>query len=627
MAKKTSFKKMMASATALAVSGVMLIGTTYAWFTSGVTTSNNEIATGNLHIGVEYSKDMEKWETLKSDTNVFEKDAKWEPGRTEVVYLRMTNEGSLALKYSLGINIVDKTIGKTAEDKDIDLANYIKYGVDDTVTEAYGTGAAGRKAAREAVKNSATWLATDYLKESKLVKEEESETVALVVYMPEEIGNEANYGVGKKQPKINLGLTVMAGQLPEESDAFGDDYDENAEWFRISNTFDKQEDVEAMFASHPDVPNSNIKVQNGVGVIEKEGAWFSLPVHLDNYIYTVEFDVAVSEGSVKFDAGYTAIWQSRVIELKEDAHVTYTFYKADGKTGLANSIQYVNGGATVKYSVLDSRSATQLYWDIYNLNGKATIDNFTVIAEKAPDFYTTSPEGLKDAIASAKAGDVIGLAGDIDVGKTTTYVPSGVTIDGYGNVIKSTKHTDGSAVFMLSDVSDVTIKNITIGGEDFAGVLIYGDAAENIMVENVTFNDNAGVYIEAGVKNITVKNCTFNGTSALQVDDDTSKPMTGIRLENNVFKGESTWLAFYFCEINWTEFYSRLIVKGNTFDLAFDKAVRLNADGYVYPESDEKLSDAQKEAAKAHAERAKAARDARDAFDATELKANNKFAD
>lgn len=44
--------------------------------------------------------------------------------------------------------------------------------------------------------------------------------IALVVYMPWNVGNDANYGVGKTQPEITLGVTLVATQDTVESDSF-----------------------------------------------------------------------------------------------------------------------------------------------------------------------------------------------------------------------------------------------------------------------------------------------------------------------------------------------------------------------------------------------------------------------
>lgn len=84
---------------------VLLIGTTFAWFTDSVSTGVNKIQAGNLKIAVQYTLDGENWHDLAGATDLFQKGL-WEPGHTEVVALRFKNEGNLALKYNINMNVV-----------------------------------------------------------------------------------------------------------------------------------------------------------------------------------------------------------------------------------------------------------------------------------------------------------------------------------------------------------------------------------------------------------------------------------------------------------------------------------------------------------------------------------------
>ncbi len=202
----------------------MLVGSTFAWFTDSVTSGKNQIVAGNLDVELEYSIDGTNWTTVDENTNMFKEDALWEPGYTEVVYLKVHNAGSLALKYQFGINVADKVIGKTADNKDIDLSDFIKFGV----VEADAI-FADRTAARNAVKDTAGLISAGYSSgEGHLAKGSTSNMLALVVYMPEEVGNDANYGIGKTQPEIYMGINLVATQDTVESDSFDNQYDKYA---------------------------------------------------------------------------------------------------------------------------------------------------------------------------------------------------------------------------------------------------------------------------------------------------------------------------------------------------------------------------------------------------------------
>ena len=100
---KSTKRVLISSALAILMCAAMLIGTTFAWFTDTASTAVNKIQAGNLDVELEYSKDFIEWKKVNDTTKVFEDSTLWEPGRTEVVYLRVKNAGTLALKYTLGI--------------------------------------------------------------------------------------------------------------------------------------------------------------------------------------------------------------------------------------------------------------------------------------------------------------------------------------------------------------------------------------------------------------------------------------------------------------------------------------------------------------------------------------------
>ena len=230
MTKKHSTKKaLLASALSLLLCVSMLVGTTFAWFTDSVTSANNIIMSGNLDVALEYSIDMVNWTAVDANTNVFDDEALWEPGYTEVVYLRVSNLGSLAMKYKLSVNVASETEGKTRDDNTpFKLSDYIEYGIIKNVTAAYGTD--DRMTARADI-GTASKLNVAYSEEFHLVGKTatatDTDVYALVVYMPESVGNEANHN-GTDIPVINLGLSVLATQDTVEEDSFNDQYDKDA---------------------------------------------------------------------------------------------------------------------------------------------------------------------------------------------------------------------------------------------------------------------------------------------------------------------------------------------------------------------------------------------------------------
>ena len=232
--KKTTKRALLSSILSLLLCCSMLIGTTFAWFTDEVKSANNIITAGNLDVELEYyNVDAKKWEKVTSTTNVFEKNTLWEPGHTEVVYLKISNLGTLAFDYKLGVNIVSEVKSINVEGDELKLSNYIMMGVVESTDENfYETRQDARKALDAnkvvAINKGYSKTSTLYSTSDPASKTPTEEYVALVVYMPETIGNEANYKTGAEMPTIQLGINLLATQETYENDSFNNQYDANA---------------------------------------------------------------------------------------------------------------------------------------------------------------------------------------------------------------------------------------------------------------------------------------------------------------------------------------------------------------------------------------------------------------
>ena len=202
----------------------MLVGITFAWFTDGVSSGTNMIAAGSLDIELDYLAADGTWKPVDENTEVLDKDALWEPGHTEVAYLRITNAGSLALKYALGIGILGEIGSTNTAGEAFKLSDYIEFGVVESESEiTYAERADARNALTET-----KLIREGYSSEYSMKNKGDVRYVALVVYMPESVGNAANYATGKNPPKIELGIELVATQEVHESDSFGKDYDTGA---------------------------------------------------------------------------------------------------------------------------------------------------------------------------------------------------------------------------------------------------------------------------------------------------------------------------------------------------------------------------------------------------------------
>ena len=228
MNESTKTKKALrGSLLALFLCIVLLIGTTFAWFTDTASTGVNKIQAGNLDVELEYSHNMVDWQAANENTQMFDDNVLWEPGHTEVVYLRVKNAGNLALKYNIATNSYDMERGKNAAGDLFYIDQYLKIGTAQT-----DTAFANREAAIAAIADTEKTIAkeTPISKDWTVLKAgEKSAPTAVVLYMPTTVGNEANNVQSWRKPSLKgLGLVVNATQATVESDSFDKTYDENA---------------------------------------------------------------------------------------------------------------------------------------------------------------------------------------------------------------------------------------------------------------------------------------------------------------------------------------------------------------------------------------------------------------
>ncbi len=229
---KSTKRALLTSVLALLMCVTMLVGATFAWFTDTASTGVNKIQAGNLDIEVEYTLDGETWNDLDEATDIFKKGL-WEPGHTEVVALKFKNNGNLALKYNINMNIVDETVGINKSEQEYKLSDYLK--VKTLSQEASLIGDICIGMAFSARNDGLGYTATANFKDATVLDHdllltpgEVGNYLIMKVYMPETVGNEANAISTEKAASIHFGLNVVATQVTYEKDSFGNTYDKDA---------------------------------------------------------------------------------------------------------------------------------------------------------------------------------------------------------------------------------------------------------------------------------------------------------------------------------------------------------------------------------------------------------------
>ena len=209
--KRATKRALLTSVMALVMCVVMLVGTTFAWFTDTASTGVNKIQAGNLDIELQMKDNDGNWVKAEGKTLTFKtKDNRaadkilWEPGCTyELPELRIVNKGNLALKYKITVNGVTgdakllKAIDFTAKMGGTEIAL-------DSLNDAILPSGATPTLAGEAVGETAP--------------------ITIKGVMKTTAGNEYQ-GLSID----GIGITVVATQYTYEKDSIDDQYDANAD--------------------------------------------------------------------------------------------------------------------------------------------------------------------------------------------------------------------------------------------------------------------------------------------------------------------------------------------------------------------------------------------------------------
>mgnify|MGYP002524248284 CR=1 FL=1 len=188
--KKATKRALLTSVMALVMCVVMLVGTTFAWFTDTASTGVNKIQAGNLDVellaedGVTSLEGATlEWQKAAGAEN---EDILWEPGcRYKLQPIIIKNAGTLALKYKIVISGID-----------------------------------GDAKLNEAIEWTINGVSLD---EEKPLLAGTFDTLTIEGHMKEEAGNEYQ-GLSID----GIGITVYATQYIYENDSYNNTYDEDA---------------------------------------------------------------------------------------------------------------------------------------------------------------------------------------------------------------------------------------------------------------------------------------------------------------------------------------------------------------------------------------------------------------
>ena len=218
---------------------VLLIGTTFAWFTDSVTSGGNKIVAGNLDVELYHTNKVDDKESVGETTKLFDDITLWEPGAVVYETFTVENNGNLALKYRFDLNQLAtedfNTVTWVGDNNTYDLTDVVKVAVvEDTAFDG------DREVAKQLAYKD--WEeASSNAVVSAMLAPEMSNTFTVVLYWEpgatDNFYNLKNDGWtldktnadGESVLFINAGVSLYATQAISESDSFGPYYDESAQ--------------------------------------------------------------------------------------------------------------------------------------------------------------------------------------------------------------------------------------------------------------------------------------------------------------------------------------------------------------------------------------------------------------
>lgn len=210
-AKNTPYKRiaLILSLVALVVWAILGTGASLAWFSDTSPEINNIFHFAEFDLVVSHQLTDGKWEEVDSQTKIFNEEALYEPGYVQVVYLKIENKGDREFEFYTAVNVNDCSVATNVFGQQFLLQDYLKFGVVTTDTEQEMKDSVPD---RQTAVEIADMPLHNYDTTTAILAPGETSYLALIVRMPEEVDNVANYR-GNDIPKVELGITVKADQI------------------------------------------------------------------------------------------------------------------------------------------------------------------------------------------------------------------------------------------------------------------------------------------------------------------------------------------------------------------------------------------------------------------------------
>ena len=455
--KRATKRALLTSIMALVMCVVMLVGTTFAWFTDTASTGVNKIQAGNLDIELQMKNNDGEWVNAEGKTLPFLVEGKisaegtqilWEPGCTYYVpEVRVLNKGNLAVKFEY----VPEALGVTGK-----LAEVLEL-VFKTPVDANG----------EEVD-----IEPEILKPG-----EASPAWSFGYHMLETAGNEYQNATA-----TGMCVTVLATQASYEKDSFDDQYDKDAEYPISVTTGDELQAI----VSNATAP-VNIVLTNSITT--------------NNFVIPADKDVTLDlNGRTVTNAGSHTILNK--------GHLTLTDSSAD-KSGQiislkGNTAALRNGDnavCVVEGGTISRDGANGNTWHVVENFGKMTFNGGKVVLKNGNGFAITNGWNYFDPGASTTHAVMEINALELDTDS------SGIKNCRYGDLTVNDVTVTSTGYWALSNdyLGTAVINGGTLTSTSFKAV----SNGAAMTVNGGTFNGTQGFFVQSYATSTVLNGGTF----------------------------------------------------------------------------------------------------------------------
>ena len=407
--KKATKRALLTSILAICMCLVMLIGSTFAWFTDTASTGVNQIKSGTLDVEI-VTSDGENSLTWQK-ANDAEEDVLWEPGCTYLTQgFQIKNAGDLALKFKMAVTGVtgDADLLKvikfdvvTTQDKDVageDLASFIGHLLPEAVAPA---------------------------------KEGDADQYYYIRgHMDENAGND--YMAKELE---GIAITVIATQDTVENDSFNNKYDEAAplDFEPVTSVDEFKAAIDA---------GKNVKLMDDLSVTADQISSATYPTTANGV--TTNHPAITQDVMIDLNEKTLTYTDNNTIYVTENANFTLTngTFEVTGISGTTAAIQSIAGTTTTLNGVTARTNGSFLFpWDnaaaVNVINSKITAGVYGVATNASGDTSKAIKINISNSTIETTTSDSDNTAVLINVDSTLTISNSTIIGQRQGVVVRA----------------------------------------------------------------------------------------------------------------------------------------------------------------------------------------------